>query len=129
MSIKCLMIDDDADDYEIFELALQQVDASIVCDFVHDGVAAIAKLSSGEIDKPDYIFLDLNMPRMSGRQVLEELKKFDKLKDIPVIVCSTSSEAVFADEAKRMGAVAYIVKPSSLRELVKNLKVFFYSRN
>jgi len=128
MSIRCLMIDDDADDHEIFELALQQVDASIACDFVHDGVAALAKLSSGEIAKPDYIFLDLNMPRMSGRQVLLELKKFDELKDIPVVVCSTSSETVFEKEAKELGAVAYIVKPSSLRELVKNLKEFFSGR-
>jgi len=125
MSIKCLMIDDDVDDHEIFELALQQIDTSITCDFAHDGVAALSKLSSGEMSKPDYIFLDLNMPRMSGRQVLQELKKFDELKDIPVVVCSTSSESVFANEAKELGAVAYIVKPSSLRELVKNLKEFF----
>lgn len=128
MSIKCLMIDDDVDDHEIFELALKQVDASITCDFVHDGVAALAQLSSGEIAKPDYIFLDLNMPRMSGRQVLMELKKFDELKDIPVVVCSTSSETVFEKEAKELGAVAYIVKPSSLRELVKNLREFFSNR-
>ncbi len=119
------MIDDDADDHEIFELALQQVDTSITCDFAHDGVSALSQLTSGEIAKPDYIFLDLNMPRMSGRQVLQELKKFEELKDIPVVVCSTSSESVFANEAKELGAIAYIVKPSSLRELVKNLKEFF----
>jgi CheY-like chemotaxis protein len=123
------MIDDDTDDHEIFELALQQIDTSIACDFVHDGVSALSKLTSGEISKPDYIFLDLNMPRMSGRQVLQELKKFDNLKDIPVVVCSTSSESVFANEAKELGAIAYIVKPSSLRELVKNLKEFFSDRN
>lgn len=128
MSIRCLIIDDDADDYEIFELALRQVDASISSEFVHDGLAALSKLSSGEMARPDYIFLDLNMPRMSGREVLQELKKYDKLKDIPVIVCSTSSETVFETEVKELGAVAYIVKPSSLRELVKNLKEFFSSR-
>lgn len=128
MSMRCLMIDDDPDDHEIFELALAQVDSSIACDFASDGVVALAQLSSGEIAKPDYIFLDLNMPRMSGRQVLQELKKFDTLKDIPVIVCSTSSEIVFAEEAKELGAVEYMVKPSNLREFIKNLKAFFDGR-
>jgi len=119
------MIDDDEDDQEIFEMAMGQVDASIACQFVSDGIAALEKLTSDKTYKPDYIFLDLNMPRMSGRQVLQELKKREDLKNIPVVVCSTSSETVFVNEAKELGAAAYIVKPSSLRELVKNLKEFF----
>ncbi|MDB5274507.1 MAG: response regulator [Chitinophagaceae bacterium] len=119
------MIDDDVDDHEIFEMAMEQVDPSISCEFVTDGIAALQKLTTDKTYKPDYIFLDLNMPRMSGRQVLQELKKYDDLKNIPVVVCSTSSEMVFVNEAKELGAAAYIVKPASLRELVKNLKEFF----
>jgi CheY-like chemotaxis protein len=125
MSITCLMIDDDADDHEIFELALSQVDASIKCEFANDGVSALEQLTSGAMPKPDYIFLDLNMPRMSGKQVLTEIKKHDQLKNIPVVVCSTSSESIFENEAKALGASAYMVKPSSVRELVQTLKNFF----
>lgn len=106
----CFLIDDDADDQEIFLSVLEQVDPSIRCYTAANGQEAIHKLKTEEI-RPDLIFLDLNMPLMNGKQFLKACTTVAGCKDIPVIILTTSSDKSSIEETKQLGAKDYITKP------------------
>jgi CheY-like chemotaxis protein len=116
-----LLIDDDEDDQEIFLTALGAVSGSIVCTTISSAREALQKLT-GKMVTADLIFLDLNMPIMNGQQFLTEIKKNDALKDIPVIVFSTSSHSGMARDAKDLGAHDFITKPDKFNDLVNILR-------
>ena len=121
---KCLLVDDDEDDREIFCLALNQVDPAIDCLTAADGLEALSILKEKAF-VPDYIFLDLNMPRMDGKECLREIRKQKDLAHIPVIMFSTSSADKEKEETKRLGASSFIVKPSLVSILAENLHQIF----
>jgi CheY-like chemotaxis protein len=120
----CFVIEDDPDDQEIFSMALEKINPSMQCCFANDGIEAMEKLNTGNF-VPDYIFIDLNMPRMGGTQCLQEIKKLQHLNDIPLVIYSTSSEDKFKDELKKIGATEYLVKPTKISILIENLSSFF----
>lgn len=119
------IVDDDIDDIEILTEALNSVDETISCNNALNGAEGLAKLKDKEIPTPDIIFLDLNMPLINVRQFLERVKREEMLKDIPVVMYSTSGIAAEINEVISMGATGYIVKPDSLSSLVKELKKLF----
>jgi CheY-like chemotaxis protein len=121
----CLLVDDDLDDHEIFSLALQEAHKPVELLRAYDGVEALNRLRKDDSERPDFIFLDLNMPRMTGMQCLEQLKLDTDLKDIPVVIYSTSSEIKDLIEAQQLGALAFIVKSASIQELTMALQDFF----
>lgn len=123
--IHCFLIDDDQDDQEIFSLALSGLELNVRCEFANNGIEAIEKLRSKQTFLPDFIFMDLNMPRMNGKQCLAEIKKIPHLKEVPVIIYSTSSRNTDVSDLLQMGADDYIAKPSSISALISELfKVF-----
>ena len=85
------------------------------------GIEALKQLRLHSIS-PEVIFLDLNMPVMSGQQVLIELKNDPALQNIPVIIFSTSSRPSTIQEMKDLGATNFITKPSGFKDLVNILK-------
>lgn len=123
-NLNFLLIDDDLDDQEIFQLALNEVDPDIQCAFATDGILGLRYLEQHMSELPDFIFLDLNMPRMGGMEFLKEIKKTEELSQIPIIIYSTSSEPLFVKQTQELGASGYIVKPSTLRALIHSLDVF-----
>lgn len=125
--ITCFLVDDDIDDQEIFALALERVNTAIRCTVANDGIEALEKLRGNKSFVPQYIFLDLNMPRVNGKQCLAEIKKDSRLDQIPVIIYSTSSDPRDIAETKQLGAAAFITKPSKISDLVKILSEFFSS--
>lgn len=126
--IICFLIDDDDDDQEIFALALSSIDTDIHCITANDGIEALNKLNIDSDFIPDFIFLDLNMVRMNGRECLTEIRKLPRLKETPVIIYSTSSEEKDITETKLLGATDYIVKPPSISILIKRLEQVLRSR-
>ena len=116
-----LLIDDDEDDQDLFLLALKELQASIKFVGFYDALLAFNKLVNKEIS-PDAIFLDLNMPIINGFQFLSLLKKTDELKNIPIIIYSTSSQENMIKLAKENGAHDFITKPSKFRDLVNILR-------
>lgn len=112
-----LQIDDDHDDCEFFEQALKTVSNASYTS-VHNPVDALRKLINKEI-KPDLIFMDVNMPYMSGPELLTEIKKRKVIQNIPVILLSTSP-FLSRNYEKIAGAKDYLVKPNTFNEL-KNL--------
>ena len=119
-TITCFLIDDDIDDQEIFVWALERIDPSIRCVVAGDGIEALETLRNDQFT-PHYIFLDLNMPRMNGRQCLSELKKISRLHTTDIIIYSTSSDPRDIEETKQLGASDYIVKPPRLSVLTEML--------
>ena len=124
-SMKCLLIDDDIDDQEIFHMALQELSNSVDCQFAADGVNALETLTRDELFLPHCIFIDVNMPRMNGVECLAQIKKINRLRNVPVCMYSTSADPSLVAKAKSLGAVDFIVKPADMSELGNLLSRFF----
>lgn len=116
----CLLIDDDQDDREIFQMALEELGSNVNCVTSRDGIEGLKLLSSRSI-VPDYIFLDMNMPLMNGEECLIEIRKLDHLAAIPVYVYTTSSDKRNRPSFLEKGAKDVLTKPAKLSELVKVL--------
>jgi len=115
-----LLIDDDLDDIDFFVEAIAEIDANIECVSVLNAIEALKLLDAGGV-KPDYIFLDLNMPKMDGKQCLKLLKNSPVLHHIPVVLYSTSKREEDVEQAKMMGAHSFIVKPNKFTLLKKEI--------
>lgn len=108
------VVDDDIDDQDIFSLAISRTKKPANCIFAKDGVHAIEKLTGDKDFIPDFIFIDMNMPRMNGQETLLEIKKIDRLKHIPIYMYSTSADLNMVKENVSLGAEDFIVKPSDI---------------
>jgi CheY-like chemotaxis protein len=115
------LIDDDLDDQEIFASVIENLSPDLICVTAGNGKQGIEKLVSGEVN-PDLIFLDMNMPLMNGKQFLIELKKDIRIKHLPVVILSTSSDKSNISEAKELGAIEFITKPDRFSEWERVLK-------
>lgn len=122
--LTCLLVDDDEDDREIFMIALKDLSPDIDCHLACDGVDALDKLRKLPT-LPDFIFIDLNMPRMNGKECISEIKKDGRLLAIPVVIYSTSSSLRDQQDARRLGALHFFTKPSSIHALSTTLKDIF----
>jgi len=123
--MNCLLIDDDLDDQEIFCLALLEVSPDITCMLAKDGREGLEKLRLLNGPVHDYIFIDLNMPRMNGIETLAEIKKMSFLNNPIIIIYSTTSNQGIIDDAIKKGADRFLVKPGSIKELVQKLREIF----
>jgi CheY-like chemotaxis protein len=110
------IVDDDEDDINLFVEAVNEIDKSMGCFKAKNGEDALARLEELEM-LPDVIFLDLNMPKMNGRETLERLKSSEKFKNIPVVIYSTSNAEQDKIDTKNLGASDYLTKPDSFTEL------------
>jgi CheY-like chemotaxis protein len=122
--IRCFLIDDDQDDQEIFQLAVDRTEMNVECTVSGDALKALEILRQ-QRERPDFIFLDLNMPHVDGKMCLTEIKKDPALKDIPVIMYSTSSYINDIRETRRLGAIGFVTKPTNVDELVTILTKIF----
>lgn len=118
--LRFLLVDDDPDDIYIFKEVLREVNPSINFNSAADGREALSILKQQQNNFPDVIFLDLNMPRMDGKECLAELKKDPQLQRIPIIMYTTSSQSKDIEETMLKGAICFITKPTNLKEL-KNI--------
>jgi len=121
------LIDDDEDDQHVFAEALSEVDGSVDLLTASNGLEALEILKSASSKLPDLIFLDLNMPKMNGKQFLQEIKSSSDLSDIPVVIYSTSSAKTDKDETLQLGASDFIVKPVSYGALCDTLHSVIHS--
>lgn len=117
-----LLADDDIDDQEFFLEALREIDQNINCVVANDGLQALEMITKDATFVPDFIFLDQNMPRMSGLQCLRELRKIDRLADAKIVMYSTSVHVQKDyEEAQSLGVHKFFKKTPSFRELVITL--------
>jgi CheY-like chemotaxis protein len=116
-----LLIDDDQDDAEIFLAALREISPNVGYSYIDNAKDALETLHAGEV-RPDLIFLDLNMPQMSGQEFLKQVKSENNLKELPVIIFTTSSDPVTRQETIDAGAEGFITKPGDFYQLIDLLK-------
>jgi CheY-like chemotaxis protein len=114
---KILLIDDDIDDRKYFAEAVTEIDADIECVTAKDGEQALKLLNDSAFSAPDYIFLDLRMPKINGKQFLVHIKSDERLRHIPVIVYTTSREVQESEEMQQLGAIRFISKPTDTEEI------------
>ena len=119
-----LNVDDDPEDREFFCDALREIDPAIACLLAGSGMEALALLESRK-PLPDYIFLDINMPMMDGKQCLKALKSIPEYASIPVIMYSTSTDTREIRECYELGAEDFLIKPHSYEKLVNDLNSIF----
>jgi len=116
-----LLIDDDEDDQEIFLTALECTGKPVHCTVLDSARKALSQIGKGEVET-DLIFLDLNMPLMNGQQFLAEIKKDERLREIPVVILSTSSNAATVEQVRQLGARHFFTKPGRFEDLVAILE-------
>jgi CheY-like chemotaxis protein len=121
--------DDDPEDCELFTEALLQIDPLIKTIIAKDGREALAYLNNTR-ELPDYIFLDINMPLVNGKKCLIEIKKTPKLRSIPVVMYSTTSDTNEIQEYYKLGAHDFLIKPNNFNTLCDSLdSIFSLSRS
>jgi CheY-like chemotaxis protein len=112
-----LLADDDMDDCDLFTDALNELGESRILKIVHDGEQLMRLLIDEEGLLPDILFLDLNMPRKNGYECLTEIKDNDRLKNLPVVIFSTSFDKNMVTALFKKGAQYYISKPNEFTKL------------
>ena len=127
--ITILMADDDEDDRLLTQDALAESRVLNELHFVEDGVELLEYLErKGKVEdksispRPGLILLDLNMPRMDGREALEAIKANPNLKGIPVVILTTSKQEEDMVKGYNLGAASYITKPVTFDGLVDLMK-------
>ncbi|MCZ7374007.1 response regulator [Micromonospora sp. WMMC250] len=130
--VRILVVDDDPGDVLMIEEALADSDVDKVIDVVSDGEEAMEFLRAEgrhqEARRPDVILLDLNMPRMDGRQVLGAVKQDEDLRTIPIVVLTTSNADTDIVGSYTLQANAYVTKPIDLddfNDVVRRIDEFF----
>lgn len=114
--------EDDEDDRFLLQEALSEAQLGLSVFFAKDGMDLFELLDAHE-DERTLILLDLNMPRMDGREVLAALRRDPRRCRIPVVVLSTSESPRDIDEAYALGANTYLTKPPNFGELVSLLSL------
>jgi chemotaxis family two-component system response regulator Rcp1 len=124
--IDILLVEDHVPDQRLTKRAFSKSKLKNNLHIANDGVEAMSFLRKEEpfenAPTPNLILLDLNMPRMDGRDVLRFLKNDDSLKHIPVVILTTSSDEKDVFEAYGLHANAYITKPVSFSKFMKAIQ-------
>ena len=135
MTLQVLLIEDSPGDVRLTQEALRDSSMSIELSVAVDGAEAMAFLRReaphAKAKRPDLILLDLNLPKMDGREVLAHIKADDSLKTIPTIILTTSDAETDIVQSYRLHANCYLTKPVQFEEfesLVKSTNEFWLTK-
>ena len=133
--LEVLLVEDSPGDVRLTQEAFRDANMSIRLHVASDGVEAMAFLrqegSQVNAPRPDFILLDLNLPRMDGREVLGKIKEDDNLKTIPTVILTTSDSEADIVRSYELQANCYLSKPVQLDEfeaLVRSINDFWLTR-
>jgi chemotaxis family two-component system response regulator Rcp1 len=120
--LNILVIEDSPSDVRLVREALKENSVRVQMTVARDGVEAMEYLHQverGAASRPDLVLLDLNLPRKNGREVLAEVKASPELRQIPVLVMTSSRADEDVQQAYNLNANCYITKPADLNEYVR----------
>ena len=117
-----LLADDDEGDRLLFSDAFAELKIKTIVQMVNNGVQLMEWLGKENIELPDFLFLDLNMPQKNGMECLKEIRNNQRLRDISIAIYSTSENEKDIEETFRNGANVYITKPDDFNTLKKVLE-------
>ncbi len=115
------LVDDDPDEFFFFREAIAEINPDYECFTCSDGQEALQQLIQEKI-KPNFIFLDLMMPRMDGKDFLRQIKKIPRLSQIPVIIYTDSKYRNDIEESLKLGAFSVVIKPFGIDGIVASIK-------
>jgi chemotaxis family two-component system response regulator Rcp1 len=130
--LEILLVEDCPSDVRLIREALKETSVDVGITVARDGIEALEYLHAAERGintRPNLILLDLNLPRKNGREVLAEIKTSSTLKQIPVIVMTSSHSDEDIAQAYALSANCYITKPSDLSEylsVVRAIEDFWF---
>jgi len=116
-----LYAEDDPEDVDVFCEAVKAISPKIACIIAKNGLEALSILENSVV-LPDIIFLDVNMPLLDGKECLKRLKSNKEMRNIPVVMYTTSTRQNDKVSLLELGASQYIVKPNTFQELYKCLE-------
>ena len=135
MSIQVLLVEDSPGDVRLTKEAFREANPAIILHVAADGVEAMAFLrregAHADAPRPDLILLDLNLPRMDGREVLARVKEDEDLKKIPTVILTTSDAEVDIVTSYQLQANCYLTKPVQLdafEALVTSINDFWITK-
>lgn len=120
-TLNILLVEDDQDDVELMQDALRDNDIPFTMDIIRQGDKVIPYLKSCK-NFPNVILLDLNLPKMHGREVLSRIKLSEEFKQIPVAILTTSSSKSEKEFCLSAGATNFLTKPSTVDGFNKTIK-------
>lgn len=120
-SLRILLVEDDQDDVELMQDALQDNGIQFEMDIVRQGDKVIPYLKACK-NFPNVILLDLNLPKMHGREVLSRIKLSEDFKHIPVAILTTSSSEAEKEFCLSAGATHFLTKPSTVEGFNKTIE-------
>lgn len=123
--LKIILAEDDKDDQELFMEALSATKVPSEVITVENGEELVNTMKDPAEEKPDIVFIDINMPIKGGKEALEEIKSDKELKEIPAVMLSTSNHPKDIEETFNKGANLYVQKPSSFTGFILILKKVF----
>ena len=133
--IEVLLVEDSPGDVRLTQEALREANRAVHLHVASDGVEAMAFLrregSYAQVPRPDLILLDLNLPRMDGREVLAQIKSDESLKTIPTIILTTSEAEADILKSYQLQANCFLSKPVQLDDfenLVKSINDFWLTK-
>jgi two-component system, chemotaxis family, response regulator Rcp1 len=116
--MKILLVEDSLADVELTLDALRDAKVANAVTVVRDGAAALEHLRSSPDNVPDLVILDLNLPRLSGHEVLAAIRADDSLRRIPVAVLTTSSAESDVEKSYDLGANCFLTKPVEIEQFI-----------
>lgn len=117
-----IMIDDDADDHEIFKMAVDDLQGTLDCMFFSDCESAIAHFSDPDAKPPGYVFIDLKLPRVDGDQCLMQLQQLAQFDDPTLVVYSSSIPEEWRARLSKIGVDKIVEKTDSIPELTSQIR-------
>jgi len=128
-----VLAEDDAATCKLVEMAIEDIGSPVEFNTVQDGQELLEFLrregAHGGAKRPHLVLLDLNMPRKNGFEALSEIREDDALKDLPVVILTTSDSRQDIKRCYRMGASSFVTKPTgfaALRELFLSLEHYWF---
>jgi DNA-binding response OmpR family regulator len=113
LPIKILLIEDDPDDVELLQDSLNDYNVHYEMNVINDGGLVADYLEKNRVF-PDIIVLDLNLPRVHGKEILKEIKIASAYKDIPLLILTTSSAKEDVEYSYQYGANKFLRKPTNI---------------
>lgn len=133
---RILLVEDDQSHADLIRLSLEDDGLDLDIQHVTDGAKAIEYLNNAgdytKAERPDFILLDLNLPKLTGHEVLDQIKSSDSFRSIPVIVLTTSANEQDRAKAYKHHANSYLTKPTDFQmfqDMVHDLRTYWAKWN
>src|SRR5687768_8229934 len=123
-----LYADDDEDDRYLFHEVIKRIDPDIIVLEAEDGFDAIHIPSQAQIDLPDMVFLDINMPLMNGYETLSELQKNIRLKNTRFVLYSTAQKITLTPARDKGMNIQFVRKCNTVKDSIETLRAVIYPR-